>query len=84
MDVINVDICMGTTCFVMGGSNLQGLDSMIKNKFKDRVTVNFKTCLGLCQNNEYNKAPYVKIGDDVVSGATVEQVLKVLESKIHE
>lgn len=84
MQKIDVEICMGTTCFVMGASSLQSLDGMVRSKYKDTVNVTVKTCLGLCQDNKYNKAPYVKVGDEVVQAATVEKVLEEIERQRNE
>ena len=74
---------MGTTCFVMGSSHLQDLIEIIPRRYNDKVEVLGKPCLGLCsQDCEYSQAPYVKVDEEVVSQATVEKVLKVIEGKI--
>ncbi len=80
MKKIEVKVCMGTTCFVMGSANLQELSEIIPRKFGDNVTVTASPCLGLCSSNwEYSKAPYVKVNDEIVSEATVEKVLSKIE-----
>ena len=45
MEKINVKICMGTTCFVMGASDLQELTDTIPEKSGDRVEVSASPCL---------------------------------------
>ena len=83
MGKISVKVCTGTTCFVMGGANLQELHDIIPKKYGDEVEVNAYNCLGLCSINwEYSKAPYVKVNDEVVSEATVERVLEEIERQI--
>ena len=83
MEKIQVEICLGTTCFVMGSSHLQDLIEIIPRRYNDKVEVLGKPCLGLCsQDCEYSQAPYVKVDEVVVSQATVEKVLKVIEGKI--
>ena len=83
MKKIEVRVCLGTTCFVMGSSNLQNLTELIPQKFGDKVEVVGSPCLGVCSTNwEYSKAPYVKIDDEVVSEATVEKVLEVVDRKL--
>ena len=82
MAKIEVKVCLGTTCFVMGGSNLQELNDIIPQKYGDKVEVSAANCLGLCSINwEYSKAPYVKVDEEVVSEATVEKVLEVIDRK---
>ena len=83
MEKISVKVCLGTTCFVMGSSNLQTLTELIPQKYGDKVEVAGSPCLGLCSINwEYSKAPYVKIDEDVVSEATVEKVLEAIDKKL--
>lgn len=83
MEKIEVKICMGTTCFVMGSSSLQELIETLPAKFGQKVTVEGITCLGLCNVDwEYSKAPYVKVDDEVISEATVEKVIDAVERKI--
>ena len=83
MSKISVKVCVGTTCFVMGGANLQELNDLIPRKYGDKVEVSASNCLGLCSINwEYSKAPYVKVDDVVVSEATVEKVIEAIEKKL--
>ena len=83
MDKISVKVCLGTTCFVMGGSNLQELNAIIPQKYGDKVEVSGANCLGFCSINwEYSKAPYVKVNDEVVAEATVEKVLEEIDRQL--
>ena len=83
MSKIEIRICAGTTCFVMGGSGLQDLADLLVEKYGDKVEVIGSPCLGLCSINwEYSKAPYVKIDEDVITEATVEKVLEAIEKKL--
>lgn len=82
-DVINVKVCLGTTCFIMGSSNLQDLMEIIPTKYGNKVKINGSPCLGLCNvNSEYSKAPYVMVDDEVVTEATVNKVLSVIDAKL--
>jgi len=80
MAKVEVKVCMGTTCFVMGGNNLQELNDIIPRKYGDKVNVTGSNCLGLCSINwEYSRAPYVTVNDEVVYEATVEKVLTAID-----
>lgn len=84
MEKIEVKVCLGTTCFVMGSSNLQELIETVPAKYGDKVEVFGVPCLGLCSVDwEYSRAPYVKVGDEVVFEATVEKVINTIERKIN-
>ena len=83
MEKISVKVCMGTTCFVMGGNNLQELNDIIPQRYGDKVEVMGSPCLGLCSIDwEYSRAPYVKVDEEVVYEATVEKVLEVIGKKL--
>ena len=83
MKKIEVKVCLGTTCFVMGGSNLQELNDIIPQKYGSQVEVSGSPCLGLCSINwEYSKAPYVKVNEEVVTEATVEKVLEAIDKQL--
>ena len=85
MEKISVKVCLGTTCFVMGGANLQELNEIIPKKYGDKVEVTGSPCLGLCSiKMEYAKAPYVKIDNDIIEEATAEKVLTAIESKLNK
>ncbi len=82
---ISVKVCLGTTCFVMGSSNLQELIETVPRKYGDQVEVTGVPCLGLCSIDwEFSKAPYVKVDDEVIKEATVEKVLSAIEAKIRK
>ena len=83
MAKIEVKVCLGTTCFVMGGSNLQDLNDIIPKKYGKDVSIIGANCLGLCSINwEYSKAPYVKVNEEVVAEATVEKVLAEIDKQL--
>ena len=83
MERVTVKVCTGTTCFVMGGANLQELHDIIPKKYEDKVELTALNCLGLCSINwEYSRAPYVKVNEEVVSEATVEKVIAEIDRQL--
>ena len=85
MEKIKVDVCLGTTCFVMGGSHLQELTEILPRKYGDKVEVNGSTCLEMCSNNtEYSKAPYVRVNDEIISEATTETVVEKINEILNK
>lgn len=83
MAKVNVKVCLGTTCFVMGSSNLQELLELVPRKYGDSVDVAGSPCLGLCSIDwEFSKAPYVKVNDEVIKEATVEKVLAAIDKEL--
>ncbi|MCQ2753742.1 MAG: hypothetical protein MJ231_01700 [bacterium] len=83
MERINVNVCLGSTCYVKGGANLQELNDIVPERYGDKVEVIGSPCLGLCSIKwENSKAPYVKVDDEVIEEATVEKVLAVNNKKL--
>ena len=84
MEKINVDICFGTACFVLGGSQLQELENALGSELREKVNITPQNCLGLCNNNEFNHAPYVKVNGHIIDGATIEKVINKIKSELYE
>lgn len=82
MEKIKVNICTGTTCFVMGSSKLQNFEEIMPRSWKEFVDIRLKPCLNLCQNNKYNKSPYVTIDEEVLTEVTLEKLLDAIEKKL--
>lgn len=76
---IRVDICLGTTCFVMGAAKLQELENLLPKELKENVDIYAHTCLGLCQNTEFMQAPFVKVNGKILDKATVEKVIEKIK-----
>jgi len=81
--VIEIRICMGTTCYVAGNSEIKDLEDIIKEKYGNSVKIIKSGCMGLCSTEwKEAKAPYVKINDEVVSNATKEKIMQSIEKYI--
>lgn len=79
---IKVEICCGTTCYMLGGADLMGLDGMIPEEWKDAVEIAGVPCLSACVAGELCQAPYVRINGTVMEKATVERVMDELRNRI--
>lgn len=80
MEKIKVTICTGTACFVMGASEIMLLEENLPPELKDKVEIEGVTCMEECKNSLNGKAPFVRVNNELLSGATL---LSVLE-KINE
>ena len=54
--------------FCFGGSQLQELESTLGSDLKERVNIIPQNCLGLCSQDKYNQAPYVKVNGRIIDG----------------
>ena len=49
MDKIKVEICCGTACYLLGAANLMSIEDEIPAELRDKVEVEARTCLELCE-----------------------------------
>ena len=70
-----VVVCTGTTCYVMGAAELiDGIEATMETTdFKCRLSGS--TCIGRCKNMRQQDAPFVQVGDETISRATLAAVL---------
>ncbi|MDZ7776248.1 MAG: monomeric [FeFe] hydrogenase [Bacteroidales bacterium] len=82
MNKINVKICLGTTCYVMGASDLQMMKEFLPENLADKVLLCGSPCLDYCFEQEVNgKPPFVEINGKVLGEATIEKVTELIKKK---
>lgn len=80
MTKINVTICTGTTCYLMGASNLMQLDEILDPETMEKVEINGSHCLGVCTDAATGKAPYVVVDGEIIPEATLDKVAAKIKS----
>lgn len=80
--MIHLQICQGTTCYVMGAAQLAVLATNLPDDVRDRVRVTGCRCLGLCRDGAFGGAPYVTIDGEVLACATPDAILAALRTRI--
>lgn len=82
MKKINVKICLGTTCYVMGASDLQMLADYLPENVAERLVLSGSPCLDYCFDPESNgKPPFVEINGNVLGEATIEKVTDFIKKE---
>ncbi len=80
-----VEICVGTTCFVLGAAALQSLEDFLPSEIKDKVDVVGSPCLNCCRNRNDGNAPFVRIGGKhIVGNASIQKVIAKIEEVLAE
>lgn len=75
MDTITVEVCFGTSCYLLGASKFVDFDETLPPELAGCVEVRARTCMDLCERDNIGKAPYVRInGTEVICEATPENV----------
>lgn len=84
MKKINITVCLGTTCHLMGSSHLQTLIDDLPPSITKHVEVVYKRCLGLCNDTNPGDTPYVIINDEIISEANLHRIIDKIRSIIDQ
>lgn len=77
MNKIKIEICYGTACYLLGAAKMMSIEEMIPDDCRDKVEIEAKTCLGLCERDDIGGAPYVRLnGTEIISKAEPELVIE--------
>ncbi len=83
MEKIQVKICAGTACFVMGAPQIQALEFSTPEDLADKIEVTEVRCMNHCsQGKGYNKGPFVEVNGEVIEEATMEKVITKIRDLI--
>ncbi len=82
MKRIQVTICTGTLCHVMGGSELPGLAQFIPSQYLQLIEIKGSPCINHCKEKDL-KPPFAEIDGDIISEATIDKLLKELVKRIN-
>lgn len=76
---IEIKICVGTLCYIMGNAELQLLQEKLPQQFRDKVRISTSTCLNHCYKLKEHKPPFIEINGEVVSQASTNKVINILK-----
>lgn len=79
MKPVTITICTGTTCYVMGSGHLLAVREQIESVCPGPVEIVGSSCLGLCKDGQYGRAPFVQVGSVVLAEATPEKIVETLK-----
>ncbi|MFP4417677.1 MAG: NAD(P)H-dependent oxidoreductase subunit E [Chitinivibrionales bacterium] len=81
MEKINIVICTGTACYVMGAGSLLSVKDEIESELSQRIEVSGCSCMGLCKTSEKGNAPFAKVNDTVIADATVQKLAEEIRKQ---
>ncbi len=77
---INIKICIGTLCYIMGNAELQLLHDKLPLHIKDKVIISTSTCLNHCYKLKNYKPPFIEINGNVIAQANTSKVINILKN----
>jgi NADH:ubiquinone oxidoreductase subunit E len=84
MKKITVSICAGTSCYVMGGSELLLLEEYMTEEQRQAVEMEGSPCFGFCREHTFGKSPFVTVNGERIEKATIQTVLERIDTLLKE
>ena len=82
MKTVNVSICTGTTCYLMGGAHLLTFDEVMDPCTAQYVDLKGSHCLGLCNDEANGKPPFAKVNEHIIPDATLMKMLEKVREEM--
>ena len=80
---IELQVCSGTACFIMGGSDLLTVFEYLTQEERDAVLLRAIPCLDSCKNQEELRPPFIKIDGQLYGRMNMDKLLFLLREKIN-
>ncbi|HNV52023.1 MAG TPA: (2Fe-2S) ferredoxin domain-containing protein [Tenuifilaceae bacterium] len=80
---VDIVICSGTLCYLMGGAELQMLNEHLPLELKDRVNIKGSPCLNLCDFPENGRPPFAKINGRNLSQVTIQSLIAEIQNELN-
>ncbi len=82
MKKVDLKICVGTMCYVMGGAELKDYVENLPEEALQHLNVSFSPCLG-CYNKK-ETPPYIEFNGQLISGVSKQSLKQILKEEISD
>lgn len=82
--MIEITICSGTLCYIMGGAELFEIEEKLTSMFKLEFKVNASPCLGACQGDDKQKPPCIKVNNALLAEASIDSIINYLKKEVRD
>ena len=82
MQKVSVKICIGTTCFVLGASELQSIEDHLSPDITRDVEITGTSCLGVCKDQHYQRVPCAMIDDTLYESLSLPDLVQAIEDTV--
>ncbi len=81
MGKIELKICMGTMCYVMGGAELKAAVDSLPGEQREQIRISYAPGLGMCNNG--GEPPYVQVNGRTVARVSTAGLIQILKEELH-
>jgi len=78
-ELIDVEICTGTTCFVMGAGHLLNLAEELPARLRPHVNICGSHCLGVCGDPRNGRPPFARVNRMLLSNVSAERLIEACD-----
>lgn len=76
---INLKICVGTMCYVMGGAELKDAIETLPTELTEHLNITYSPCLGCC---ETQRPPLIEINGKRIAGVSKINLIQIVKEEI--
>lgn len=80
MEKVNLKICVGTMCYVMGGAELRDVIETLPQHILEHLNVSFSPCLGCCTGQQ--EPPFVEINGKRIAGVSKNSLIQIVKEEV--
>lgn len=84
MKCVTLEICIGTTCYVLGGADLLDAAETWAESHPGRLRVRGLVCTGDCRGSDEVQPPFVRINGTLSGGWKKEALLQKIQELTEE
>ncbi len=82
MKKMELKLCAGTMCYVMGGAQLMEIKDLLSAEELEYIDISYTPCLQQCQNGE--KPPFAQLDGEILQGISIETLLRIIKEKLND
>ena len=80
MAAINIKICMGTMCYMMGGADLRAAIEGLPEDIRQHIDIGYSPCLGLCDKK--GESPYIMLNDKIIPRISASGLMNIIREEL--
>lgn len=82
MEKVNLKICVGTMCYVMGGAELRDVVESLPQNIIEHLNVSYSPCLGCGKGEE--TPPFIEINGKRVAGGSKNSLIRIIKEELRD
>lgn len=75
---IKLEICCGTTCYMLGGAALLKLERSLPEEWLHLLDFSAAPCMNSCSREDLGRAPFVRLNGELIGNASEEKVYRLI------